>query len=177
MKLGMGKPFICLGLFIFLGSCQSFSEEENDRAIDKGEEGFITDLDDKRILIKDTYYKVNNRTYIQDESGEKLNYSDLVIGMKVKPWYRGEMEESFPSKADAELIRVLYDEQSQEEQKAVTAALKHMTKAVSQRFMVLEIIHFPAEHVYNIEMMNRSNLDSSFTVTVDDSNEEILYIK
>lgn len=177
MKLVMGKHFICLCLFLFLGSCQSFSEEKTHKTIDKGEEGFITDLDDKRILIKDTYYKVNNRTYIQDESGEKLNYSDLVIGMKVKPWYRGEVEESFPSKADAELIRVLNDEQSHEEQKAVTAALKHVTKAVSQRFMVLEIIHFPAEHVYNIEMMNRSNLDSSFTVTVDDSNEEILYIK
>lgn len=176
MKLVMGKPLIYLCFFIILGSCQSFSEEKTHQTIDKGEEGFITDLDDKRILIKDTYYKVNHHTYIQDESEEKLNYSDLVIGMKVTPWHRGDVEESFPAKAEAELIRVMKDEQSLEEQKAVTATLKHVTKAVSQRFMVLEIIHFPAEHVYNIEMMNRSNLDSSFTVTVDDSTEEILYI-
>lgn len=177
MKLLMGNLYIYFILFIILGGCQPFSEEKTDETIDKGEEGFITDLDDKRILIKGTYYKVKNHTYIQDEYGKNLRYSDLVIGMKVKPWHRGEVEESFPSKAEAELIRVLTDEKSLEEQKAVTAALKHVTKAVSQRFMVLEIIHFPAEHVYNIEMMNRSNLDSSFIVTVDDSTEEILYIK
>ncbi|MGE7601339.1 DUF3221 domain-containing protein [Peribacillus sp. NPDC097675] len=177
MKLVMGIPFICLCLFIILGGCHSFSDEKSQKTIGKGEEGFITDLDDKRILIKDTYYKVNNHTDIQDEEGNKLSYSDLMIGMKVKPWYQGEIENSFPSKAEAELIRVIQDEQSIEEQKAVTAALKHVTQAVSQRFMVLKIIHFPAEHVYNIEMMNRSNLDSSFTVTVEDSTEEILYIK
>ena len=177
MKLVMGKSFIFLFLFFILGSCQSFSEEQSHKPIGKGEEGFITDLDDKRILIKGTYYKVKNHTYIQDEHGKKLSYSDLAIGMKVKPWYGGEVEESFPSKADAELIRILKDEESLEEQKAVTAALKHVTKAPSQRFMILEIIHFPSEHVYNIEMMSRSNLDASFTVTVDDSTEEILYLK
>lgn len=97
--------------------------------------------------------------------------------MKVKPWHRGGIKKTYPAIAEAELIRVLTDEKSLEEQKTVTAAIEHMSKAESQRFMVLEVMHLPSEHVYNIEMMNRSNLDSSFIVTVEDFTDEILYIK
>lgn len=168
--------YIYLFVAFILGSCQS-PDWNMDESIDKGEEGFITDLDDKRILIKGTYYKVTNDTYIQDQHGNDLDYSELEIGMKVKPWYRGGVKKSFPGKAEAELILVLTDENSLAEQRAVIAALDHVSKAESQRFMVLEVIHLPSEHVYNIEMMNRSNLDSSFIVTVEDVTDEILYIK
>ncbi|MBR8644635.1 DUF3221 domain-containing protein [[Brevibacterium] frigoritolerans] len=109
-----------------------------DESIDKGEEGFITDLDDKRILIKGTYYKVTNDTYIQDQHGNDIDYSELEIGMKVKPWHRGGVKKSFPGKAEAELILVLTDENSLAEQRAVIAALDHVSKAESQRFMVLK---------------------------------------
>ncbi|MFJ7852746.1 hypothetical protein ACIQX3_08095 [Peribacillus frigoritolerans] len=168
--------YIYLFVAFILGSCQS-PDWNMDESIDKGEEGFITDLDDKRILIKGTYYKVNNDTYIQDQHGNDLDYSELEIGMKVKPWHRGGVKKSFPGKAEAELILVLTDENSLAEQRAVIAALDHVSKAESQRFMVLEVVHLPSEHVYNIEMMNRSNLDSSFIVTVEDVTDEILYIK
>ncbi|PEJ31082.1 hypothetical protein CN689_17465 [Peribacillus butanolivorans] len=176
MKMMLNLFVYTLVAFI-LGSCQSSSEKNTQEAIDKGEEGFITDLDDNRILIKGTYYKVTNRTYIQDQHGKDLSYSDLVIGMKVKPWHRGGIKKTYPAKAEAESIRVLTDEKSLAEQKAVTAAIEHMSKAESQRFIVLEVMHLPSEHVYNIEMMNRSNLDSSFIVTVEDFTDEILYIK
>ncbi|MBO0998971.1 hypothetical protein IOC57_14635 [Bacillus sp. SD075] len=53
--------FIYISVAFILVSCQS-SDWNMDEAIDKGEEGFITDLDDKRILIKGTYYKVSNDT-------------------------------------------------------------------------------------------------------------------
>ncbi|UYY97210.1 YobA family protein [Peribacillus frigoritolerans] len=168
--------YIYLFVAFILGSCQ-FPGLNMDESIDKGEEGFITDLDDKRILIKGTYYKVTNDTYIQDQHGNDLDYAELEIGMKVKPWHRGGVKKSFPGKAEAELILVLTDENSLAEQRAVIAALDHVSKAESQRFMVLEVVHLPSEHVYNIEMMNRSNLDSSFTVTVEDVTDEILYIK
>ncbi|MDQ0883276.1 hypothetical protein [Peribacillus sp. V2I11] len=89
----------------------------------------------------------------------------------------GRGEEIIPGKAEAELILVSTDEKSLAEQRAVTAALDHVSKSESQRFMVLDVVHLPLEHVYNIEMMNRSNLDSSFMVTVEDLTDEILYIK
>ncbi|MEY8756560.1 hypothetical protein AB9M93_19020 [Peribacillus frigoritolerans] len=168
--------YIYLFVAFILGSCQS-SDWNMDESIGKGEEGYITDLDDKGILIKGTYYKVTNDTYIQDQHGNDLDYSELEIGMKVKPWHRGGVKKSFPGKAEAELILVLTDENSLAEQRAVIAALDHVSKAESQRFMVLEVVHLPSEHVYNIEMMSRSNLDSSFIVTVEDVTDEILYIK
>ncbi|CAH0224080.1 MULTISPECIES: DUF3221 domain-containing protein [Bacillaceae] len=168
--------YISIFVAFILGSCQS-PDWNRDDAVGKGEEGFITDLDDKRILIKRTYYKVTTDTSIQDQHGNALDYSDLEIGMKVKPWHRGGVKKSFPGKAEAELILVLTDVKSLAEQRAVTAALNHVSKAESQRFMVLEVVHLPSEHVYNIEMMNRSNLDASFMVTVEDLTDEILYIK
>ena len=119
-------------------------------AIDKGEKGFITDLDDKRILIKGTYYKVTNDTYIQDQHGSDLDYADLEIGMKVKPWHRGGVKKTFPGKAEAELILVLTDAKSLAEQRAVTAALDHVSKAESQRFMILEVIAICPQNMYII---------------------------
>ncbi|MDQ7863189.1 hypothetical protein RCO48_25505 [Peribacillus frigoritolerans] len=61
-------------------------------------------------MIKETYYKVTTDTSIQDQHGNALDYSDLEIGMKVKPWHRGGVKKSFPGKAEAELILVLTDE-------------------------------------------------------------------
>ncbi|WP_057911816.1 DUF3221 domain-containing protein [Peribacillus muralis] len=172
----MVNLYMYLLVVCILGSCQT-SDWNKREDIDKGEVGFITDLDDKRILIKGTYYKVNNHTYIQDQHGLNLDYSDLEVGMKVKPWHRGGVTDSFPGKAEAELILVLADEESLAEQRAVTAALDHVSEAESQRFIVLEVTHLPSEHVYTIEMMNRSNMDSSFMVIVEDVTGEILYLK
>ncbi|MGE7878250.1 hypothetical protein [Peribacillus muralis] len=174
------KKMVNLYLYVLiacmLGSCQP-SEWNKREDIDKGEEGFLTDLDDKRLLIKRTYYKVTHDTYIQDQHGKHLDYSELKVGMKVKPWHRGEATKSFPGKANAKLILVLMDEKSAAEQRAVTAALEHVREAESQRFIVLGVTHLPSEHVYTIEMMNRSNMDASFMVIVEDVTDEILYIK
>ncbi|WP_285766305.1 DUF3221 domain-containing protein [Peribacillus sp. SI8-4] len=172
----MVNLFMYLLVVCILGSCQTsdWNKREN---IAKGEEGFITDLDDKRILVKGTYYKVTADTYIQDQQGKHLDFSELEVGMKVKPWHRGGVTKSFPGKAKAELLLVLTDEQSLAEQRAVSSALEYVSEAESQRFIVLGITHLPSEHVYTIEMMNRSNMDSSFVVTVEDITDEILYVK
>ena len=156
-----------------LSGCQGFEKQKE--PIVKGDTGFITDLDDKQILIKSTYYKITDAMRIQDVDGNQLAYADLKIGMKVKPWYEGSMQESFPSKAKAKLLIVLTDSDSVAKQKAVTAAIKNATVAASQRFMVLHLTHVPTEDVYNIEMMNRSNLDTSFTVIVDDRTNKVVY--
>ena len=158
---------------ILLLGCQRLENQKE--PIIKGDTGFITDLDDKQVLIKSTYYKLTDEIRIQDFDGNQLSYTDLKVGMKVKPWYVGGMEESFPSKAKAKLLIVLTDNESFAEQKAVASAIENVTESPIQRFMVLDFIHIASENVYTIEMMNRSNLDTSFTVIVDDRTYQVLY--
>lgn len=165
-------PIICI-LIILLSGCQRFENQKE--PIIKGDTGFITDLDDKQILIKNTYYKLTDEMRIQDLDGKELSYSDLKIGMKIKPWYEGSMEESFPSKAKAKLLIVLTDGESVAEQNAVTAAIESVTESSIQRFMVLDVAHVARENVYKIELMNRSNMDTSFTVIVDDRTNKVEY--
>lgn len=171
----MNKQWISLLciLVILLSGCQRFENQKE--PIIKGDTGFITDLDDKQILIKNTYYKVTDEMRIQNLDGKELTYSDLKIGMKIKPWYEGSMEESFPSKAKAKLLIVLTDGESVAEQNAVTAAIESVTESTIQRFMVLDVAHVARENVYKIELMNRSNMDTSFTVIVDDRTNKVEY--
>lgn len=163
---------VCI-LVILLSGCQRYENQKE--PIAKGDTGFITDLDDKQILIKSTYYKLTDEMRIQDLDGNQLSHTDLKIGMKVKPWYVGGMEESFPSKAKAQLLIVLTDNESFAEQKAVTSAIETVTESPIQRFMVLDLTHIASENAYKIEMMNRSNLDTSFTVIVDDRTYQVMY--
>lgn len=163
---------VCILVFLLLG-CQRLENQKE--PIIKGDTGFITDLNDKQVLIKNTYYKFTDEMRIQDLDGNQLSYTDLKVGMKVKPWYVGGMEESFPSKTKAKLLIVLTDNESFAEQKAVTSAIDTVTESPIQRFMVLDLTHIASENVYKIEMMNRSNMDTSFTVIVDDRTYQVLY--
>ena len=81
---------------ILLSGCQR--SENQKEPIVKGDTGFITDLDDKQILIKSTYYKITDEMRIQDLDGNQLSYTDLKIGMKVKPWYVGGWKNLFHQK-------------------------------------------------------------------------------
>lgn len=160
-------------LVLLLSGCQN-SDVQKEK-VSKGNTGFITNLDNQQILIKSTYYKITKSTRIQDLEGNHLSYADLKVGMKAKPWFEGAREESFPSKARAKFILVLKDKKSVAEQAAITSAIDHVTEAASQRFMVLDWSHVENENVYNIKMMNCSNLDTSFNVIVDDSTYKVVY--
>ena len=162
---------LCI-LVILLSGCKGLENQKE--PISKGDTGFITNLDNKQILIKSTYYTITDEMRIQDANGNQLSYADLTIGMKVKPWYVGGIEESFPSRAKANLLIVLTDSESKAEQNAVTAAIESVTEAASQRFMVLQMTHVSREDVYKIEMMNRSNMDTSFIVIVDDRTNKVV---
>lgn len=160
-------------LMIFISGCQRFESQKE--PIVKGDTGFITDLDHRQILIKSTYYQITDKMRIQDLNGNQLSVSDLKVGMKVKPWYEGSLVDSFPSKAKASLLIVLTDPESMAEQNAVTAAIKAVTVSDIQRFMVLNLNHIARENVYKIEIMNRSNLDTSNIVIVDDRNYNVVF--
>ncbi|MFD0048494.1 hypothetical protein ACFVHQ_03985 [Actinomycetes bacterium NPDC127524] len=166
---------IVLGCFFLFGCSQLQTQTES---VKKGEMGFITDLQDKkRVLIKNTYYTVSDSTYLKDTSGRKLDVNDLKIGMKVKPWYTGSIKHSHspPASTEAKLLLVQNDEESLREQQAVLSAIKKLKKGKSERFLVRDFSHIPEDKVYIIEMMRRSNLDTSFTVTVNAADFEVLF--
>ncbi|PLT34791.1 DUF3221 domain-containing protein [Bacillus sp. V5-8f] len=148
----------------------------NNEEINKGETGYITDVADaKEVLIKTTYYKVSENTSIKDSNGEKLKISDLKIGMKAKVWYAGEMEESLPGHANARLIIIQKDDESLQEQNVVSSVISNIQEGENQRFFVWKLTYLADERAYQLEMMSRSNLDSSFTVTVDETSYKVLY--
>jgi len=160
---------------LLLSGCQPFTSEQAE-AIGKGEDGFITNIDQEAntLLINSTFYKITDQAQIKDLNGELLDWTDLHIGMKVKTWYSGELTKAFPSKGQARLVLVLTDEASLLEREAVTSAINYVKKSESQQFMVLKLTHIPEEDIYDIELMKRSNLDESFTVMVDGETKEIL---
>ncbi|RFU65622.1 DUF3221 domain-containing protein [Peribacillus glennii] len=169
------KMLLHISMLVALAGCGP-GHGTNMEEITKGETGYITDLaDGKEVLIKNTYYTVSENTSIKDSNGDKLKMKDVMIGMKAKVWYAGEMEESLPGRAIARLIIIQIDEESLKEQKVVTSAISNVQKGDSQRFFVRKLTYLAAERVYQLEMMSRSNLDSSFTVTVDEISFNVLY--
>lgn len=161
-----------LNLFILYG-CTSI--EKNQERISKGDTGYITELSGKQVLIKGTYYKITKDTKIQDLDGNAISYDELQFGMKIKPWYIGEMQESFPSKAEAKLLLIMSDQAGLAEQEAIITAVDFLKVSDLERFIVLDLQYNDKEDVYRIEMMKRSNLDTSFTVTVHKRTGEVMY--
>ncbi|WP_409301526.1 DUF3221 domain-containing protein [Peribacillus sp. SCS-155] len=161
-------------MLFLLAGCKGVSGHKV--KVSKGEDGFITVIADKKqILVKNTMYSIKKGTDIQDSAGHNLDISSLEIGMKAKVWYSGDMKESMPAQADAKLIEIQTDISSLEEQKAITAAINAAKKADSQQFMVLKCSYLQDQGVYWIEMMDRSNLDAAFVVTVDANSYEVLF--
>ena len=141
-----------------------------------GEPGFVAGVADKggSVLIGSTYYKITKRSRIQDMRGRVLDADDLEAGMKVRAWYRGDVSKSFPAKTEARLIQVLTDEESKRESAAAAAAIDYVRKNESQLFMVLQCSYIIGADVYDLEIMNRSNLDDSFNIMVDGESHDIL---
>jgi hypothetical protein len=163
-----------LTLVLLIGCSPGYGKDKESVKI--GEAGFITDLaDGKKVLIKDTYYRILDKTSIKNSNGNTLGYKNLKIGMKAKVWYEGDIEETLPGRANARLIMIQTDKQSLKEQEVVTSAISSVQKGQSQRFFVRKVTYLGDEDVYQLEMMSRSNPDSSFTVTVDAVSHEILY--
>jgi hypothetical protein len=174
MKLKVLLPLFLL-ISSLLAGCESGPGSETGE-VANGEPGFITDVNDKdEVLIKDAYYSVTKDTDIQSSSGKKLDLQSLKIGMKTKVWFIGDITETMPSHARAKLILIQEDEKSLKERNAVIAAINAIKKASSQRFLVLDLTHIADEAIYRIEMMNRSNLDTSFTLSIDENTYKVLY--
>ncbi|WP_158553613.1 DUF3221 domain-containing protein [Peribacillus saganii] len=143
--------------------------------IGKGAAGFLTEIKGNRVLIGETIYSLTEQTKIQTENGKKWNVKDLKIGLKIKPWYAGGVKESYPMQADARFLMILTDEASSKETEIVRKAIKGVQKSENERFIIRNIEHLAGQNVYRLEMMSRSVLDTSFTITIDEETYEVFY--
>lgn len=147
-----------------------------DESVHGGTEGFITQfVSDDLVLIGDTIYNINRDTQIHTSEGESLKKGDLKIGMKVQPFYKGALEETFPAKGDAKLLRALTDDESQKESVMIINVLHQLKHNEDEHFIITNVVH--DEGVYEMDVMRRSNVDIGFTITVHDESYEILYME
>lgn len=161
--------YLFIIVFILLGC-----EEKQD--IHHGEAGFITQFVGKdQVLIGDVIYSITSDTKISAASGESLNQDELQLGMKIQPYYIGAMEESFPAKAKAKLLRVLTDDTSMKESVMIINVLQQLKRSEDEHFIVTNVER--ADQTYIMNVMKRSNVDIGFTLTVDAETFEILFME
>ena len=159
-------------ILLFLFGC----EEEQEQAVQHGEAGFITQFVSKdEVLIGDVIYNIKTDTIISTNSGESLDDKDLQIGMKIQPYYIGSMQDTFPAKAEARLLRVLADDVSMEESVMIINVLQQLRRGEDEHFIVTKVER--QENAYRMNVMKRSNVDIGFVITVDAENYEILFME
>ncbi|WP_042346176.1 hypothetical protein [Bacillus massiliigorillae] len=146
------------------------------KSVHGGTEGFITQfVSDDKVLIGDTIYEINRDTQIQTTDGDALKKNDLKIGMKVQPFYKDTLKETFPARGDAKLLRVSVDDESQKESVMMINVLHQLKHNEDEHFIITNVVH--EDGVYEMDVMRRSNVDIGFTITVHDQTYEILYME
>lgn len=148
------------------------------KPVHQGKIGFITQImSNESLLIGDTIYKINKDTQIKTSDGETLKEKDLKIGMKIQPFYEGEMKESFPARTEAKLLRILIDDQSSKESVMIINVIHQLRHNEDEHFIITNVVHNDSEDAYVMHVMRRSNLDIGFTITVDDDTYKIKYME
>ncbi len=116
-----------VGLFVLLclGSILVGCNGMVDGGLIKAKVGYITGINDKSILVNNTYFSADKNIEVVSDTGAKLEFTDLEIGVKVEPWFAGAVRESFPAQADAKKIVVLTDKESEKTKPAVKALVAY----------------------------------------------------
>lgn len=112
---------LILFLMLALAGCSSFGQAD----LTKAKTGYITDIDDQRILVNDTYFTASSNVKVVSDTGKRMNFSDLDIGVQVEPWFDGAIRESFPAQADVKKIVVIVDKDDKQVQDAVKAIVEY----------------------------------------------------
>jgi Protein of unknown function (DUF3221) len=157
-----------------LVGCQNMGNQN--RSYGPTIEGFVTDVvNGNQILIGDTVFRITDETILTDTKNKKRSLDGIQLGMKVKAYPKGPITESFPSNATAGKIIILTDQKSLKESEMMEDVLDQLSHTVEDRFIVTNVNWHEGERVYVMTVMSRSNLDSSYKVTVSEVNHEILY--
>ncbi len=101
-------------------------EEEQEDAVEKEmtESGFITQIQNDRILVNNVFFTVGEEVEVDSTDGSETSeavLSDLRTGMKVDVSYTGTLEEGFPLTGEADSITILNDEETLEQTEALQA--------------------------------------------------------
>jgi hypothetical protein len=123
-------------LFLSLAGCSSIDQAD----LTKAKSGFITDIDQQRILVNDTYFSAVQDVEVVSDSGKQMKFSNLEIGVKVEPWFSGEIRESYPAQADVEKIVVIKEKNDKQMQEAVKAIVEHAEAKYGKPVVFQEII-------------------------------------
>ncbi|NLP49281.1 DUF3221 domain-containing protein [Bacillus sp. RO1] len=111
--------------------------------------------------ISATMYTLEESTKVENTSGEPLEVTDLMMGMKVTVWNSGIVAESFPAQSGA--IKVVVDEkQDKLEQKAVAKALEEVEAEYPWH---VEDVTEQEEGLYKVTLKNL--LDDSEPVDIE----------
>lgn len=155
-------------LLLFAAGCSS-SGAGGKKKTDEGsreKQGFISGLDDRKVLVNDIYYFVDENTLLITDGGKKLAWKDLQLGMKAEPWYTGGIRESYPMQADAVKIVILTDEESKKEQEAAKAAVEYAQKELGKPIIIEKVEPVKDQNTLRIEVRSVSegsvNLEYDF---------------
>ncbi|WP_163102854.1 DUF3221 domain-containing protein [Peribacillus alkalitolerans] len=165
---------LLMSIAIFLVGCQNIGSQNTSYGPSK--EGFVTDVvNGNQFLIGDTVFHVTDETILTDSKNKKRSLDGIQLGMKVKAYPKGPIAESFPSNATAGKIIILTDQKSLTESEMMDDVLDQLSHSVEDRFIITNVDWHESERVYVMTVMSRSNLDSSYKVTVSAETHEILY--
>ncbi|WP_108670888.1 DUF3221 domain-containing protein [Peribacillus acanthi] len=165
---------LTLTLLIFLVGCKNIGNP--DKTFGPSRTGFVTDVvNGNQILIGDTVFHVTDETILTDSKNKKRSLDGIQLGMKVKAYPKGPINESFPSNATAGKIIIMTDPKSLSQSEMMDDVLDQLSNTVEDRFIVTNVDWHESEIVYVMTVMSRSNLDSSYKLTVSEENHEILY--
>lgn len=140
-------PFI---LFLLLAGCGQTYEEG---ALSPPVTDFII-LDDKGFMFDSCKYSISEQTVIIDDTGKALEFSDLQSGMKAEVQSSGPVLESYPCQTGAGRVKVLTDEQSLQEQEAVSAIAKYLSQEFDPIFLVKDTVEGSEFFQVEAEVLN-----------------------
>lgn len=158
-------------LILLLAGCSQ-------KTVHRGTTGFITQfVKDDQVLIGDVIYEIGHDTQLQTNEGEALKKNDLRLGMKIQPFYEGDISQAFPRRARAKMLQVQQEPADLQESAMIVNVLSQLRHNKDEHFIVTNVIHKPDEDAYVMDVMRRSNVDIGFKITVDEHNYEILFME
>jgi hypothetical protein len=112
---------------------------------------FITFKGEKSILVGEYSFTLVEDSNLQDDQGKKIQFSNLVVGQKVRANISGPIRESYPAQADLKSLVLLTDNESINESKAMAKALE-IEVTEGSTAIALGVIFDPNQKSYTVKL-------------------------
>jgi hypothetical protein len=156
---------------------QPYKEEDQITAVKVFDDGMVIQKEENRLLItkyvnKDTgayidayWLSLNEETVLQNSRGQNIPSEDIGIGAEVEAWHTGPVNESYPQQAAA--AKIIVNESSLEQSKAVQAALRAVQEDSAAAWAVTTVSLDEENGYWNVELVNNEKMDQPSNVHVD----------